>query len=54
MLPSFTHGVVVAAIGVRSHTNWERRALQPGELMTAFEISAASQATFAPEFISQT
>jgi hypothetical protein len=43
----------VAAIDVRSHTNWVRRALQPGELMTAFEISAATQATFSPEVITQ-
>jgi hypothetical protein len=53
LLPSFTQGVAVAAIDVRSHTNWLRRALQPGELMTAFEISAATQATFAPEVITQ-
>jgi hypothetical protein len=43
----------VAGIDVRSHTNWVRRALQPGELMTAFEISAATQVTFAPEVITQ-
>jgi hypothetical protein len=53
MLPSFTHGVAVVAIDVRSHTNWVRRALQPGELMTAFEIPAGTQATFAPEVITQ-
>jgi hypothetical protein len=53
LLPSFTHGVAVAAVDVRSHTNWVRRALQPGELMTAFEISAGTQATFAPEVITQ-
>jgi hypothetical protein len=53
LLPSFTHRVAVAAINVRSHTNWIRQALQPGELMTAFEIYAATQATFAPEVITQ-
>jgi hypothetical protein len=53
MLPSFTQGVTVAAIDVRSHTNWVRRALQLGELMTAFEIHAATQGTFAPEVITQ-
>jgi hypothetical protein len=53
LLPFFTHGVAVATLDVRSHTNWVRRALQPGELMTAFEISAATQATIAPEFINQ-
>jgi hypothetical protein len=53
LLPYFTQGVVVAAIDVCSHTNRVRRALQPGELMTAFEISAATQATFAPEVIIQ-
>jgi hypothetical protein len=51
LLPSFTHGVAVETIDVRSHTNWVRRALQPGELMTAFEIPAGSQATFAPEVV---
>jgi hypothetical protein len=53
LLPSFTHGVAVAAIDVRSHTNWVRRALQPGELITAFEIPAGTQATFAPEVIAK-
>jgi hypothetical protein len=53
MLPSFTHGVAVAAIDVRSHTNWVRRALQPGEFMTAFENPAGTQATFAPQVITQ-
>jgi hypothetical protein len=53
MLPSFTHRVAVEAIDVRSHTNWVRRALQPGELMTVFEIYAATQATFVPEVITQ-
>jgi hypothetical protein len=53
MLPYFTHGVAVAAIDVRSHTNWVRQALQTGELMTAFEIPASTQATFAPEVITQ-
>jgi hypothetical protein len=53
LLPSFTHGGAVAAVDVRSHTNWVRRALQPGELMTAFEIPAGTQATFAPEVITQ-
>jgi hypothetical protein len=53
LLPSFTHGVAVAAIGVRSHTNWVRRALQPGEIMTAFEIPAGTQTTFAPEVITK-
>jgi hypothetical protein len=53
LLPSFTQGVAVAAIDVRSHTNWVRRALQLGELMTAFKIPAATQGTFAPEFITQ-
>jgi hypothetical protein len=43
----------VAAIDVRSHTNWVRRALQPGELMTAFEIPGGTQATFAPEVITK-
>jgi hypothetical protein len=52
-LPSFTQGVTVTAIDVHSHTNWVRRALQPGELITAFEISAATQATFTPEVITQ-
>jgi hypothetical protein len=53
LLPSFTQGVAVAAIDVRSHTNWVRRALQLGELMTAFEIPAATQVTFAQEVITQ-
>jgi hypothetical protein len=53
LLPSFNQGMAVAAIDIRSHTNWVRRALQPGELMTAFEISAATQATFDPEVITQ-
>jgi hypothetical protein len=53
LLLSFTQGVVVAAINVRSHTKWVRRALQLGELMTAFEIRAANQGTFAPEVITQ-
>jgi hypothetical protein len=53
MLPSFTHSVAVVAIDVRSHTNWVRRALQTGELMTAFEIPAGTQATFTPEVITQ-
>jgi hypothetical protein len=53
MLSSFTQGVAVVAIDVRSHTKWVRWALQPGELMTAFEISATTQATFAPEVITQ-
>jgi hypothetical protein len=53
ILPSFTQGVAVAAIDVRSHTNWVRWALQLGELMTAFEITAATQGTFAPEVITQ-
>jgi hypothetical protein len=53
LLPSFTHGVAVAAIDVHSHTNWVRRALQPGELMTAFEIPAGTQTTFAPEVITK-
>jgi hypothetical protein len=43
--------MALAAIDVRSHTNWVRQALQPGELMTAFEIPAGTQATFAPKFI---
>jgi hypothetical protein len=43
----------VAAIDIRSHTNWVRRALQLGELMTAFEIPAATQGTFAPEVITK-
>jgi hypothetical protein len=43
----------VAAIDVRSHTNWVRRALQLGELMTVFEIPSATQGTFAPEVITQ-
>jgi hypothetical protein len=53
MLPSFTHGVAVTAIDVRSHTNWVLRALQPGELMTAFEIPVGTQATFSPEVITK-
>jgi hypothetical protein len=53
MLPSFNQGVAVAAIDVRSHTYWVRRALQLGELMTAFEIPSATQGTFAPEVITQ-
>jgi hypothetical protein len=53
LLPSFTHGVAAETLDVHSHTNWVRQALQPGELMTAFEISAATQATFAPEVITQ-
>jgi hypothetical protein len=52
-VPSFTHGVAAAAIDVRSHTNWVRRALQPGELMTVFESPAGTQATFAPEVITK-
>jgi hypothetical protein len=48
LLPSFTHGVAVATLDVRSHTNLVRWVLQPDELMTAFEISAATQSTFAP------
>jgi hypothetical protein len=43
----------VEAIDIRFHTNWVRRALQLGELMTAFEIPAANQVTFAPEVITQ-
>jgi hypothetical protein len=53
LLPSFAHGVGVAAIDVRSHTSWVRRALQPGELMTAFEIPAGTQSTFTPEVITK-
>jgi hypothetical protein len=53
MLPSFNQGVAVAAIDVRSHTNWVRRALQLGEFMTAFEIPSATQGTFVPEVITQ-
>jgi hypothetical protein len=53
LLPLFTQGVAVAAINVCSHTNWVRRALQLDELMTAFEIPAATQGTFAPEVITQ-
>jgi hypothetical protein len=53
LLPSFNQGVAVEAIDVRSHTNWVRRALQLGELMTAFEIPSATQGTFAPEVITQ-
>jgi hypothetical protein len=53
LLPSFNQGVTVAAIDVRSHTNWVRRALQLGELMIAFEIPSATQGTFAPEVITQ-
>jgi hypothetical protein len=43
----------VTAIDVRSHTNWVRRALQLGELMTAFEIPSDTQGTFTPEVITQ-
>jgi hypothetical protein len=53
MLPSFNQGVSVADIEIRSHTNWVRRALQLSELMTAFEIPAATQGTFTPEVITQ-
>jgi hypothetical protein len=53
LLPSFNQGVAVAAIDVHSHTNWVRRALQLGELMTAFEFTAATQGTFTPEVITQ-
>jgi hypothetical protein len=43
----------VADIDIHSHTNWVRRALQLGELMTAFKIPAANQGTFTPEVITQ-
>jgi hypothetical protein len=51
LLPRFDPGLAIVTPDVRPPTKWVRRTLQPGELMTAFEIPSTTEASVSPDAV---